>query len=588
LLRGSGLRSLGPTSLDLKGSRSGAAANPASTVPEPKQPTSKNFLYRRLAPAATAILVLLILLPPYSAAQGRPELKRPEEAPVEKPPEPKPKKNVKGPRALALLRFMDKGKPTLIPIAILVDGKFYDASAYKADPVPMALEGGTVYEAEQSGASQGLFTINGALHSKNPNASPWVGVGAYVLNGAATAKTAHKAEDVPRGFDSNDKDAPPRLTRSSDSKTAPTGSPAASPSGTPTSTSTSSGTSSSSTSPSSTPPSSTTSASTPAGKSSGGSAGSAPAAQPTSSSTAGNSSAPQQAQNEAKNEAPKEAGKDTQKPAASPAAAAKPADASANAQAPAQSDNYYRPTLRRGKPAESAPPEEEEAEAQSKPPTAGSPAANATGASTATVKPEPVRLVPAISDAGGPDPRPYVFFWKPGEEGDRLKQMLDLAGDELRAYVNMRAKSVISAAPASKTAATPRKAKVKPPQAEFENVQFRAFDVWVNNQPVMVLTAEGHLSPPPTVAPGPIPDSYSIALVARTDIYGNLRKLYSGVTDKYHLDVTPRLELIDAVDVDGDGRGELLFRETTDAGSGYIIYRATPDKLMKMFDSLES
>jgi hypothetical protein len=58
------------------------------------------------------------------------------------------------------------------------------------------------------------------------------------------------------------------------------------------------------------------------------------------------------------------------------------------------------------------------------------------------------------------------------------------------------------------------------------------------------------------------------------------------VTDKNHLDITPRLELVDAVDVDGDGRGELLFRETADAGSGWLIYRATNDKLWKLFDSL--
>jgi hypothetical protein len=75
-------------------------------------------------------------------------------------------------------------------------------------------------------------------------------------------------------------------------------------------------------------------------------------------------------------------------------------------------------------------------------------------------------------------------------------------------------------------------------------------------------------------------------LVAYPDIYNNLHKVYVGVTDKYHLDLTPRLELIDAVDADGDRRGELLFRETADGGSGWVIYRASADKLWKMYDSL--
>jgi hypothetical protein len=122
----------------------------------------------------------------------------------------------------------------------------------------------------------------------------------------------------------------------------------------------------------------------------------------------------------------------------------------------------------------------------------------------------------------------------------------------------------------------------------FEKLQFQTYDVWVNNQPVMVLTAEAHFVPASGAAVGTADQTFSIALVAKTDIYGNLHKLYSGVTDKFHLDVTPRLELIDVVDVDGDGRGELLFRETTDAGSGYVIYRATADKLWKMFDNLNA
>jgi hypothetical protein len=101
----------------------------------------------------------------------------------------------------------------------------------------------------------------------------------------------------------------------------------------------------------------------------------------------------------------------------------------------------------------------------------------------------------------------------------------------------------------------------------------------------MVLTAEAKLTGAPA-SPAGMPESYSVTVVARTDIYGDLQKLYSAVTDRFHLDVTPRLEFIDVVDADGDGRGELLFQETTDVGKGYLIYRATADRLWKMFDSL--
>ena len=117
----------------------------------------------------------------------------------------------------------------------------------------------------------------------------------------------------------------------------------------------------------------------------------------------------------------------------------------------------------------------------------------------------------------------------------------------------------------------------------------KAFDLWGNNQPVMVFTADAHMPPPPTNTTHAAPDSdlqYSILLVANHDIYNNLHKLFVGVTDKYHLDINPRLELVDALDADGDGRGELLFREISDNGNGWIIYRATPDKLAKLFDSL--
>src|SRR5256885_17184635 len=60
----------------------------------------------------------------------------------------------KGPRALGLLELAANGKARLIPITVMIDGKFYDGGSYKASPIPMALERDTVYEAVRTGVSQ--------------------------------------------------------------------------------------------------------------------------------------------------------------------------------------------------------------------------------------------------------------------------------------------------------------------------------------------------------------------------------------------------------------------------------------------------
>jgi len=494
---------------------------------------SRRFLYRRLGCAVFVVLAFFAVMVARGSAQGRPDLKRPEpDVPHEKPPEAK-KKPVKGPRAVALLELTSSGKATLIPIAILVDGKFYDASEYKADPVPMALDSGTVYEAEQSGDSLGLFTVSGALHSKTAGAAqPWVGAGSYLLNGTEPANARHKAENVPVGLTSGDSDAPPRLSRGKSSTPAATSQPANGSSG------------------------------------NGASTGQTPGVP---------SASDKPADQSAKQQAPAPTAGQTS-PGQPSSGQSSSGETPAGSQAPASQaqTDYYRPALRRGKPTQGAPPDEEEAA-----PKTGKPDSPA---SYVAAGPGPVQLVPAISDAGGPEPKSYKFFWKTGEEEERRNQMLALAGAEVQAYVKALARNQIPANPPAKAAPAHHNAPAKPIAPVLENVQFRAFDVWTNNQIVMILTAEAHFPPAPGATEAP--EQYSITLVTRTDIYGELRKLYSGVTDKFHLDVTPRMELIDVVDADGDGRGELLFRETTDAGKGYVIYRAGADKLFKMFDSL--
>ena len=533
--------------------------------------SSSKFLYRKAGLAVIFAALWGIALSATCHAQASQEEQGAEIAPQAK----KPKKKGRDPRAIGLLQLLPNGKTTLIPIAILIDGKFYDASAYKATPVPMVLESGTVYEAMRTGKSVGLFTVNGAGHSKDPaSQNPWIGIGSFLATGAEAPKGSRKAENVPLGLD--EKDAPPRLSRgggadaskgSAPTEPAATQSPASDGSG---------GTS-------------------PAGASADKPRG----AQPPASSAPASDRPPQTAQTGSKQGETSPSDGQTAPTNGAKANEQKPGNQPSVGQSGKPPEEASHPTLRRGKPTQPL-PDDDQSKSANDAKTQGGVAATESGGAKNVGTQNTADLVPAISDVSGPDPQSYAFDWPKGREEERRQQMVALAASEIRAYLATQAKKQIGNASESKHApATVHKTTAKQAQPVIEKVQLRAFDLWGNSDPILIMSAEAHLpsaSKSPAAkqswkedATAPAPDSatsYTITLVAKTDIYGNLRKLYSGVTDKYHLDLTPKLELIDAVDADGDGRGELLFRETSDAGTGYVIYRATADTLWKMFDSL--
>jgi len=515
------------------------------------------ILQRRLAWCCRALLVLLLLSVAGCAMRALAQEERPQIMPGER--KPKAKKDT-GPRALGVLQMAPNGKASLVPVAILINGKFWDATAYKADPVPMALDYGTIYEAERTGNSLGLFTVGSALHRNDSSAgdlAPWIGTGTWRPHGGEPEKKSLTAEAVPLGIDASD--APPRLTRDPGAKDKPsdkaTESSKNAPSGSnPPSPAPQSGSSGSSDEPPrlSKPPSSPdTPTSSAPGSGQSGPAGSPPSTDP----KAGDK---------------KESDSKAQSKVALP-----PSDSGAT--------EANRPRLRRGKPAESF--ADEDVPGYSK---AGAKSVAQGDLSKAgpIAKQGDLQLIPAISDAAGPEIHSYVFQWLKGEEEDRRKQMTDFAREQLRAYIAARAKAVVAVTTAHANTA---RGAAKPKDPVLENVRMVAYDLWVSNQPVLVLSGQGHMAPPaPGMAHSEVESEteYSVLVVAYPDIYNNLHKLYVGVTDKFHLDLTPRLDLVDAVDADGDGRGELLFRQTTDQGTGWVIYRATADKLWKMYDSL--
>ncbi len=385
----------------------------------------------------------------------------------------------------------------------------------------MALEPGTVYEGYRTGSTQGLFTIGSALHSNSRNVqAPWIATGKWAPIGKEEVTTAHVAESVPVGIDTSDE--PPRLTKNPAAKTTP---------------------------PATTPPSTTTPSASPEPSGTSGSGDGPPrlkrpADQP--STPPADSTQPDPSKPAPDSTAPKDGSKPDSKPTETKAGKTNPDSKSADAKAADQpnipaSDSGARegnrPRLRRGKPAESF--ADEDVPGYSKPGAAPAAASAATGAATAAKTADaakaPVQLVPAISDATPEDLHSFTFQWLKDEEGERRKQMLTYATEQVRAYVDARAKAITPAGPAPKTT---RKA-TKLPEPILENVQMVTYDLWTNNQPVLVFAADAHM-PPAQVGMDP-GLQYTIMLVARTDIYNNLHKLFMAITDKNHLDVTPRL-----------------------------------------------
>ncbi len=428
--------------------------------------------------------------------------------------------SVKGPRAIGLIQLSPKGKKArLTPIAIMMDGKFYDAGSYKAAPVPMALDFGIVYEGFRTGVSQGEFTITqpGELNHV------WIAEGTWLPAG-------EKAPEKNKKYSTpviEDKDAPPVLHRRSEKADSESG---------------------------------------PDNKDKG---------------------------EDDKNK-DKSKSRDQQAPAtpsvaptATPPATTPPAQEPAKAPAPPPDEpiaDPNRPRLRRGKPEASAPRE---------PYATFDPLADAPpGLSSGTGKPggtapdsaaaiPQIALIPAISDAGGPDPRPYTYDVKPAEEAIDRDKMLALAAAQLGVQASAATKG--GTAPTSKASMSKADGKHAGQSSKpaFDDVSLRIFDLSNSNQPVLVLSAKTR---PAVSTTGSVEEPREIMLIARTNLDGELRKLFFSQTDSRHLYSSPRMELIDAVDADGDGRGELLFRRTTDDGSTYAIYRVTADRLWPLFE----
>jgi hypothetical protein len=221
------------------------------------------------------------------------------------------------------------------------------------------------------------------------------------------------------------------------------------------------------------------------------------------------------------------------------------ATTAANTPPPSPADNDpNRPVLRHGKPSGG----ESKKDNQS----ADAPMPREIIARASVNRPRTYELV-AVSDADTSGvPQNYAFDATINERQNYLRKMEALVDQELQ--------------PKPTGPRNPLRAPKPLSASRFADIHFEMLDVDYNNSPEMVLTGSYVLS-----ATQRIP----FVLVARGDYERNPRELMFEKNDRY--------EFIDAVDLDGDGPGELLFRRVGASGSDFILYRATPDGLSEVF-----
>jgi len=476
------------------------------------------------------------LLPGFGSAQIR---DRTEHKPVgQEQTDSKKKPAKRGPRAIAVVEFLPGGGARLVPIALWINDRFYDASLYGANPEPMALQPETLYQATNYGEPTGWFTVT---TPKQVNGN-WVADGQWKpQRGSLDTKIAEQAaKEAKKKSPSlmSDDSGPPVLRRSPSSGSSEgTDSQGNAPPS-------SGGSSTSSSSGNPPPPQSDDDPDRPTLKNSSPSA-STSSSQPTLAGNTPQSSAP-------------------------PAPAASPDE-----------NDPDRPVLHRGKPA-AQPSTTAAATAVPKPSASktASPAADALALKASANAPKPPqsgRAYPAISDAGNYETRSLLYAMTPAEKEDKAQPMLALATEELRNYVGKH-----TAAPAKTPAKAPGRVPAQPQNFVIADYDLRSFDLDFSNSPTFVLTAK---VPAPSAKPAASGEfDYFVTVVARLDINGQAQKIFSSVTDNNHLDAYPRLEIIDAVDADANGRGDLLFRRHSDTSISYALYRVYPYQMVKVFE----
>ena len=434
----------------------------------------------------------------------------------------------------------DLAKPAasrLVPVSLFIDSTYQDAGEYLARPIPFVLETGTVFELEQAGVEAGTLELAFARHLETADNAPgvrvdngWFAYGAYKAKPAEPALPARKKSGPlpvvlagggtkPHFTDKTKSD------KASDESAAPV--PATDRSGA-------------------------------AGAGTTVSASPPPPARPVDDDGPTLKRPPSPSTDSDSDSAKDDPDRPTLKkrtPQERKAADKKSQTASVVGTGDLN-DDPDRPNLHRGKPTGRL-------EEDDLPALHGLPA--------------DMHQMIAVSDAKNRPEHDFVRPWESsGEREQVMTEMRALAAAETAGYRTtaappaaepVTAKKAAPLTPAAKRraakAAAVAAATAPQPVFSTKSEELRGYTLSYGGAATYVFTAAG------TDAKAPV----LVTIVAQREPDGSLKTALASVTDAGHLDRTPQLRLIDAVDPDASNRASLLFERRGATTRDFALYR---------------
>ena len=199
--------------------------------------------------------------------------------------------------------------------------------------------------------------------------------------------------------------------------------------------------------------------------------------------------------------------------------------------------------------------------------------------------PKDLHQMVAVSDAVNRPEHDFARPWEdPAERTAVLSGMQALARAQLIVGTAGKANPAATAKPAASKAAAPattaaarraKRASAASPAAEpLLDEELKAYTLSYGGAPTYVYSAH-------TAGEGPA--LRYVTVVAQKDAMGALKPALRSSTDAAHLDRTPRMHLVDAVDAEASNRASLLFELRAQASRQFALYRvigATAEQIL--------